>query len=169
MTYCAIIKKYVVNAKEFVYKKQVIIMKKLLLVDSTVLPDVYEKVVMAKQLLISGKAKGVSDAVKKACISRSSYYKYKDFVFDASDTMSTNIATVEFSLKNVTGILSEILEIFARERASILTINQTIPINGVATLTITADISQMQMTMTSVLDVIKKKSQVLEVKLLAME
>ena len=58
-------------------------MKKLLLVDSEVLPDVYSKVVMAKQLLVSGKARGVSDAVKKANISRSSYYKYKDFVFNS--------------------------------------------------------------------------------------
>ncbi|MBS6062316.1 ACT domain-containing protein [Criibacterium bergeronii] len=144
-------------------------MKKLLLVDSKVLPDVYEKVVMAKQLLVSGKAKGVSDAVKKSGISRSSYYKYKDFVFDTSDTISSNIATMEFSLKNVTGILSEILEVFAKQKASILTINQTIPINGVATLTITADISQMLNPVATILDKIKQKNEVLEVKLLAME
>ena len=144
-------------------------MKKLLLVDSKVLPDVYEKVVMAKQLLVSGKAKGVSDAVKKSGISRSSYYKYKDFVFDTSDTISSNIATMEFSLKYVTGILSEILEVFAKQKASILTINQTIPINGVATLTITADISQMLNPVATILDKIKQKNEVLEVKLLAME
>lgn len=144
-------------------------MKKLLLVDSEVLPEVYSKVVMAKQLLVSGKAKGVSDAVKKANISRSSYYKYKDYVFNASGNINGHRATIEFSLEHIPGILSEILDILAREKANILTINQTIPINNVATLTITLDMSQMEITIYKLINHIKNKSKVLEVKLLAME
>lgn len=143
--------------------------KKLLLVDSEVLPEVFSKVVMAKQLLISGKAKGVSDAVKKANISRSSYYKYKDYVFNASGSVNGNKATIEFSLEHISGILSEILDILAKEKANILTINQTIPINNVATITITLDMSQMDITIYKLVNKIKDKSRVLEVKLLAME
>lgn len=144
-------------------------MKKLLLVDSEVLPEVYLKVVMAKQLLISGKAKGISDAVKKANISRSSYYKYKDFVFNSSGNVKGNIATIECSLEHVPGILSEIIDILAKEKANILTINQTIPLNDIATLTVTIDMSQMEITIYKLINHIKSKSKVIEVTLLAME
>ena len=95
---------------------------------------------MAKQLLISGKAKGISDAVKKANISRSSYYKYKDFVFNSSGNVKGNIATIECSLEHVPGILSEIIDILAKEKANILTINQTIPLNDIATRKIHGEI-----------------------------
>lgn len=144
-------------------------MKKLLLVDSEVLPEVYSKVVMAKQLLVSGKAKGVSDAVKKANISRSSYYKYKDFVFNSTQTVAEKRSTIEISVEHIPGILSEILDILAKQKANILTINQTIPLNNVATLTITLDMTQMQITMEKLINKIKNKNKILEVKLLAIE
>lgn len=144
-------------------------MKKLLLVDNEVLPEVYSKVVMAKQLLISGKAKGVSDAVKKANISRSSYYKYKDFVFNTTEQMTEKRATIEASLEDVQGILSEILDILAKNKANILTINQTIPLNNVATLSVTLEISQMTINIEKLITKIKNRPNVLEVKLLGIE
>ena len=144
-------------------------MKKLLLLDSEVLPEVYSKVVMAKQLLISGKAKGVSDAVKKANISRSSYYKYKDFVFNTTEQINEKRATIEVSLEHIQGILSEILDILAKNKANILTINQTIPLNNVATLTITLDMSQMSIGIEKLISKVKNKHNVLEVKLLGIE
>lgn len=144
-------------------------MKKLLLVDNEVLPEVYSKVVMAKQLLISGKAKGVSDAVKKANISRSSYYKYKDFVFNTTEQVTEKRATIEASLEDVQGILSEILDILAKNKANILTINQTIPLNNVATLSVTLEISQMTINIEKLITKIKNRPNVLEVKLLGIE
>lgn len=144
-------------------------MKKLLLVDSEVLPDVYSKVVMAKQLLISGKARGVSDAVKKANISRSSYYKYKDFVFSSNVDIVEKRATIEISVENIQGILSEILDIFAKQKANILTINQTIPLNNIATLTITIDMTQMDITAEKLIKKVQNKTDVLEIKLLGIE
>lgn len=144
-------------------------MKKLLLVDNEVLPEVYSKVVMAKQLLISGKAKGVSDAVKKANISRSSYYKYKDFVFNTTEQVTEKRATIEVSLEDVQGILSEILDILAKNKANILTINQTIPLNNVATLSVTLEISQMTINIEKLITKIKNRPNVLEVKLLGIE
>ena len=147
----------------------VIYMKKLLLVDSEVLPDVYSKVVMAKQLLVSGKARGVSDAVKKANISRSSYYKYKDFVFNSNVEIIEKRATIEISVENIQGILSEILDIFAKQKANILTINQTIPLNNIATLTITIDVTQMPITVDKLINKVKNKTDILEIKLLGIE
>ncbi len=144
-------------------------MKKLLLVDSEVLPDVYSKVVMAKQLLVSGKARGVSDAVKKANISRSSYYKYKDFVFNSNVEIVEKRATIEISVENIQGILSEILDIFAKQKANILTINQTIPLNNIATLTITIDVTQMPITVDKLINKVKNKTDILEIKLLGIE
>ncbi|MBF1051475.1 MAG: ACT domain-containing protein [Peptostreptococcaceae bacterium] len=144
-------------------------MKKLLLVDSEVLPDVYSKVVMAKQLLVSGKARGVSDAVKKANISRSSYYKYKDFVFNSNVEIIEKRATIEISVENIQGILSEILDIFAKQKANILTINQTIPLNNIATLTITIDVTQMPITVDKLINKVKNKTDILEIKLLGIE
>ena len=147
----------------------VVYMKKLLLVDSEVLPDVYSKVVMAKQLLVSGKARGVSDAVKKANISRSSYYKYKDFVFNSNVEIIEKRATIEISVENIQGILSEILDIFAKQKANILTINQTIPLNNIATLTITIDVTQMPITVDKLINKVKNKTDILEIKLLGIE
>ena len=144
-------------------------MKKLLLVDSEVLPDVYSKVVMAKQLLVSGKARGVSDAVKKANISRSSYYKYKDFVFNSNVEIIEKRATIEISVENIQGILSEILDIFAKQKANILTINQTIPLNNIATLTITIDVTQMPITVDKLINKVKNKTDILEIKLRGIE
>ena len=144
-------------------------MKKLLLVDSEVLPDVYSKVVMAKQLLVSGKARGVSDAVKKANISRSSYYKYKDFVFNSNVEIVEKRATIEISVENIQGILSEILDIFAKQKANILTINHTIPLNNIATLTITIDVTQMPITVDKLINKVKNKTDILEIKLLGIE
>lgn len=144
-------------------------MQKLLLVDSEVLPEVFSKVVMAKQLLISGKAKGVSDAVKKANISRSSYYKYKDFVFNSAVEVTQKKATIEVALENIQGILSEILDILAKQKANVLTINQTIPLNNVATVTVTIDMAQMDITIEKLINKIKNKDNVLEIKLLGIE
>ena len=123
-------------------------MKKLLLVDSEVLPDVYSKVVMAKQLLVSGKARGV---------------------FNSNVEIVEKRATIEISVENIQGILSEILDIFAKQKANILTINQTIPLNNIATLTITIDVTQMPITVDKLINKVKNKTDILEIKLLGIE
>lgn len=112
-----------------------------LVIDKRVLPDVYEKVLFAKKLLKDGKVKEVTEAVKIAEISRSVYYKYKDFVFDFSETSEGRKVTYNIILKNEKGVLSNISNYIAEQGGDILTINQGIPLNGYANLSITIDLS----------------------------
>lgn len=112
-----------------------------LVIDKRVLPDVYEKVLFAKKLLKDGKIKEITEAVKIAGISRSVYYKYKDYVFDFSETSEGRKVTYNIILKNEKGVLSIISNYIAEQGGDILTINQGIPLNGYANLSITIDLS----------------------------
>ena len=112
-----------------------------LVIDKRVLPDVYEKVLYTKKLLKDGKVKEITEAVKIAGISRSVYYKYKDFVFDFSETSEGRKITYNIILKNEKGVLSNISNYIAEQGGDILTINQGIPLNGYANLSITIDLS----------------------------
>ncbi len=112
-----------------------------LVIDKRVLPDVYEKVLFAKKLLKDGRVKEITEAVKIAGISRSVYYKYRDHVFDFSETSEGRKVTYNIILKNEKGVLSIISNYIAEQGGDILTINQGIPLNGYANLSITIDLS----------------------------
>ena len=112
-----------------------------LVIDKRVLPDVYEKVLFAKKLLKDGKVKEITEAVKIAGISRSVYYKYKDFVFDFAETSEGRKVTYNIIFKNEKGLLSNISNYITEKGGDILTINQGIPLNGYANLSITIDLS----------------------------
>lgn len=114
--------------------------KNLILVDSTVLPSVFPKVLEIKKMLKTGKAKTVTDAAAEVGISRSAFYKYKDCVFPFNDMKG--ILTLSFELMDIAGILSQILSILAKAKCNILTINQNIPVNGVANITISLQNNQ---------------------------
>ena len=144
-------------------------MKKFLIIDSTILPSVYKKVVEAKEMLRTGKAKGITDAVKKLGISRSTFYKYKDHVFNVSEGKIRNKTTVSFLLNHEPGVLSSILRILAENKANVLTISQDIPINKIANLSITFDMSSMELEMDAFLTILKRISGVVRVELIAME
>ncbi|MCD7982525.1 MAG: ACT domain-containing protein [Clostridiales bacterium] len=116
-------------------------------------PEVLLKVVEAKRLLDSGKVSSVQDAADLVGISRSSFYKYKDDIFPFHDNSKGRTITVMVQLDDEPGLLSEVLRIVADFHANILTIHQSIPVNGVASLTLsvevlsnTGDISQMVQT-----------------------
>ncbi len=112
-----------------------------LVIDKRVLPDVYEKVLFAKKVLKDGKVKEITEAVKIAGISRSVYYKYKDFVFDFAETSEGRKITYNIIFKNEKGLLSTISNYISEQGGDILTINQGIPLNGYANLSITIDLS----------------------------
>lgn len=110
--------------------------EELMLVSSSVLPKVYLKVVEAKKLLTSGQAATIHQAVEEAGISRSAFYKYKDYVFPFSEMSGTQVFTLFFIVYDLPGVLSELLKKFANASANILTINQNIPVNSLANITI---------------------------------
>ncbi|MBO5286777.1 MAG: ACT domain-containing protein [Clostridia bacterium] len=117
---------------------------KYLLVDKSILPSYYEKVIEAKALLASGKVKDVSEASKAVGISRSTYYKYKDYVFPINSDTECRKAVISFMLSHKAGILGEALNQLSQDGANILTITQNLPINSRANVVISIDISQVK-------------------------
>jgi len=118
-----------------------------LIVDKRVLPSYYEKVVQACALLRSGKVHEVSEAVKLVGISRSTYYKYKDYVFAPSEVNICQKAVVSLMLSHEQGVLSEILNFLSQVGANILTINQNLPVHGEANVVLSVDMSGMNIPM----------------------
>ena len=117
--------------------------RRFYLVDAQVLPEVFLKVVRAKELLASGEARSISAATRAVDLSRSAFYKYKDAVQPFQNMRAGHIITFYALLKDIPGVLSNYLSIFANSGANILTINQTIPTNGCAGVTISAETSDM--------------------------
>lgn len=114
------------------------------LVDSFILPDVFSKVIEVKKILSFGKIKTINDAVKEVGISRSAYYKYKDYVFPFYETSRGKVLTLFFVVEDFSGILSSIIDKIASANANILTINQNIPINGLADVTVSIETTEMK-------------------------
>jgi chorismate mutase len=140
-----------------------------LVIDKRVLPDVYEKVLFTKKLLKDGKVKEITEAVKIAGISRSVYYKYKDFVFDFSETSEGRKVTYNIILKNEKGVLSNISNYIAEQGGDILTINQGIPLNGYANLSITIDLSTVDGDIKTLTDGLLNINNVEKVEFIGME
>ena len=124
---------------------------KYYIVAANALPEVFIKVAEAKRMMQTGEADTVGDATKKAGISRSAFYKYKDSVQPYNDMKAEHIITFYGMLKDNTGVLSHVLGIFASSGANILTINQSIPTNGCAAVTISAETSGMEQTLESLI------------------
>ena len=103
-----------------------------LLIDESVLPEVYQKVIRVNQLLETGEASNTSEAVKMAGISRSVYYKYKNAVFPYTKKETGSIMTVQVVLNDKPGVLVNLLTVFYKANANILTINQNIPFVSVS-------------------------------------
>lgn len=116
---------------------------KYYIVESDKLPEVFVKVVEAKRMLELREVATINEAVQRAGISRSAFYKYKDSVMPFNDMMRGQIVTFRSVLRDEPGVLSSILNIFAASGANILTINQSIPVNGVGAVTISAETSSM--------------------------
>ncbi len=133
------------------------------------LPDTFSKVIEARQLLDSGKIKSISEAVKKVGISRGSFYKYKDLVYETDEANWNRKAVISLMLDDQRGILSAVLKKFADSKASILTINQNIPIHKVASVVISSDLSTMEITIDELLQSIKDVDGTSKVNLVSIE
>ncbi len=125
-----------------------------LLVDMSILPDVYTRVIKAKNYLQSGEAANASQAAKMAGISRSAYYKYKDKIFEYSE-QGEDVSTINAKLRDNAGVLSSVMNELYMAGANILAVNQSIPVNDVADVSITVRLSDADVSKSDVEQKIK--------------
>ncbi len=142
---------------------------KYLLVDREMLPECYLKVMDAKELILNGKAKDVSEASKMVGIARSTYYKYKDYVFSPNTDTECRKAVISFSLYHKSGLLSEALNVISGTGANILTITQNLPVNQRANVVISMDVSHVNGEIATLLELLGSIDGVNSAKLLAIE
>lgn len=117
---------------------------KYYIVAAEALPEIFIKVAEAKRMMQTGEAGTVGAATRAVGISRSAFYKYKDAVQPFNNMKAGRIITFYTMLKDSPGVLSNVLSIFAGSGANILTINQSIPTNGCAAVTVSAETSEME-------------------------
>ncbi|MCD8132405.1 MAG: ACT domain-containing protein [Clostridiales bacterium] len=132
-------------------------------------PEVLLKVVEAKRLIDSGRAVSVQDATDRVGISRSSFYKYKDDIFPFHDNSKGRTITFVVQLNDEPGLLSEVLHIVADYHANILTIHQSIPVNGVASLTLSVEVLNDTGDISQMVETIEQQSGIHYLKILARE
>ena len=132
-------------------------------------PEVLLKVVETKNLLQTGKVATIQEAVEMTGISRSSFYKYKDDIFPFHDNAEGKTITFTCEMEDEPGILSDVLRIIAEFGANILTIHQSIPINNMATLSISLQILSSTKDLADMMGQIEAHSGVRAVKVLARE
>ena len=142
---------------------------KYFVVKQKAIPEVLLKVVEAKPLLESEKVLTIQEAVDAVGISRSSFYKYKDDIFPFHDNSQGTTITLTFQMDDEPGILSDVLKIIAEYRANILTIHQSIPINGIASLTLSIQVLQTTGDISRMIEQLEGQPSVHHVKILAKE
>ena len=142
---------------------------KYFVVKQKAIPEVLLKVVEAKRLLESEKVLTIQEAVDAVGISRSSFYKYKDDIFPFHDNSQGTTITLTFQMDDEPGILSVVLQTIARFHGNILTIHQSIPINGIASLTLSIQVLQTTGDISRMIEQLEGQPSVHHVKILAKE
>ena len=132
-------------------------------------PEVLLKVVEAKKMLETEGALTVQEAADKVGISRSSFYKYKDDIFPFYDNTKGKTITLVVQMDDVQGLLSDLLHVVADYKANILTIHQSIPVNGVATLTLSVEVREDTGNVSSMLEELEELKGIHYVKILSRE
>lgn len=142
---------------------------KFFIVNKKAVPEVLLKVVEAKRLLDSEKVITVQEATDAVGISRSSFYKYKDDIFPFHEDSRGKTITFMIQMDDVPGLLSRVLNEIARSQVNILTIHQSIPTNGIASLTISVETSQNTLNIQEMIDGIEALEGIHYLKILARE
>ena len=142
---------------------------KYYVVKQKAVPEVLLRVVEAKRLLESGKVKTIQEATEQAGISRSSFYKYQDDIFPFHDDARGKTITVLIQMEDVPGLLSAVLHEVALCRVNVLTIHQTIPVNGVAMVTLSMQVIRGAEDVSVLLDRIEHLEGVCDLKIIARE
>ena len=142
---------------------------KYYLLKQKAVPEVLLKVAEAKKLIASEKAMTIQEATDQLGISRSSFYKYKDDIFPFYDNTKGKTITLVVQMDDEQGLLSDLLHVVAVYRANILTIHQSIPVNGVATLTLSVEVRENTGNVSSMIEELEVLDGIHYVKILARE
>ena len=137
------------------------------IVDRRALPDVYIKVVEAKRLLNTGEVQSVQEAANRLDISRSSFYKYKDMIEPFTDATAKKVVTLSCTLEDEPGILSQLLSEIGKGQANILTIHQSIPINGLADISLSIEVNEKTHCLGDIIEAMRGVSGVHDIKIIA--
>ena len=135
----------------------------LYLVREEILPEAIKKTIKVKELLKKGEVRTINEAVDKLELSRSAYYKYKDFVFPFYEASKEKIITLALLLEHKQGVLSRVLNTIANDRANVLTINQGIPLQGVANATISLETEDLVIDLEALLDKLRMIDSVIDI------
>jgi chorismate mutase len=122
------------------------------LVREEILPEAIKKTIKVKDMLKRGEARTINEAVEKMELSRSAYYKYKDYVFPFYEASKEKIVTLALLLEHKPGVLSRVLNTVAADHGSVITINQGIPLQGVANATISLETAELSIDLEALLD-----------------
>jgi chorismate mutase len=139
---------------------------KLYIIREEILSDSLKKTLKVKELLESGKVRTINEAVKQVGISRSAFYKYRDYVFPFSKFSKGKIITLSMLLDHMPGVLSSILDVVAKARGNVVTINQSMPSMGVANVTISVDTQYMEMSLENFLEKLSSQNGVRKIEIL---
>lgn len=140
---------------------------KYFIVEANALPEIYLKVAETKRLLEIGEESTVNAATQRTGISRSAFYKYKDAVRPFNDMLHGRIITVQVMLRDIPGVLSAVLNVFAELGGNILTINQGIPVNGCAAVSIGVETSGLRVAVEELLGAVGSVAGVIRCEILA--
>ena len=144
-------------------------LNRYLIVDQSVLPDYFLKVIEARKLLENGTCAQVSDAARAVGISRSTYYKYKDKVMEPSQVAVGRTATLMLTLSHESGVLSKVLNRVSGFGANILTLTQSLPVHDQASLMLSVDVSGMSASLDELTRTLEQTGGVEKVRLTALE
>ncbi len=122
------------------------------LIKEEILPDSIRRTLKAKKYLESGRVKTVNEAAEKAGISRSVYYKYKDKIFPFNAATYQKVITVSLILEHRPGVLSKVLQFVAAMKGNVITINQSIPLQGLANVVLSIDSARITVKTTEFID-----------------
>ncbi|MFD1018894.1 ACT domain-containing protein [Thalassobacillus hwangdonensis] len=137
------------------------------LVRSDVLPEAMKKTIDAKELLEAGKVESIFEAVKRVDLSRSAFYKYRDAVYPFHEMVKEQMITLFFYLEDRSGSLSSLLAAVAEAGCNVLTIHQSIPLQGKANVTLSLNTSGMAMSINELIHRLNQVDFIIRVDLLS--
>jgi chorismate mutase len=126
--------------------------EKFYLIHGDILPEAIYKTLEAKKLFESGEVETINAAVERVGLSRSAYYKYKDKIFPFNAATYQQIVTISFILEHRSGVLSQVLRFIADKGGNVLTINQSIPLQGIANVVLSVDTDSLILPTTEFVD-----------------